>query len=60
MSSPWQEEDGGPGEIVLELGLFANVRVTLDLEDLEHLRRQILASDAERVLARSTASEDYA
>jgi hypothetical protein len=54
----WQEEDGAAGEVRIEIGLARDLRVVLDLEDLEHLSAVIRARTT--VDESTDASEDYA
>lgn len=48
-SGVWQEVDGGPGEVGIEVGLDPLYRVLLNRDDLDHLRAVIEADDEARV-----------
>jgi hypothetical protein len=49
MSVPWQEESFGPGEVAIEVGLNGDVRIILNVEDLDHLRAVIESDDEARI-----------
>jgi hypothetical protein len=49
MPVPWQEVSFGPGQVAIEVGFDGDVRIVLDVEDLDHLRAVIESDDEARV-----------
>lgn len=45
----WQEVEGAPGEVGIEVGLDPLYRIILNRDDLDHLRAVIDADDEARV-----------